>query len=248
MDQKRIPTEDFPSSRSSCPTSFRRKRFIRISSSVCAIGTLALLCLTVWMTRGRKKPEPEKAVSAVSAADCYLCGEGGAGELPWGQDNIALISLNTFEGLVLDVNHYDRDGKLIEKNTGVLTMRSTGEKETGFSAFFTVLSDTGMASGSCALREDKTLDVRQAAELFCQDCLDQMLSEKGTGVGLVDLVARKAVPLERSCSGARVGNYAIHTDWDQQGTEVELWICYAPLRYQEKTKRSVPPWQKRPDF
>lgn len=56
--------------------------------------------------------------SDISAEDCYLCGGGIENLIPsyWGQNNIALISLNTFEIKPLEINRYDRlDGRLIEE-------------------------------------------------------------------------------------------------------------------------------------
>lgn len=56
--------------------------------------------------------------SDTSSEDCYLCGGGIESLIPsyWGQNNIALISLNTFEIKPLEINRYDRlDGRLIEE-------------------------------------------------------------------------------------------------------------------------------------
>ena len=57
-----------------------------------------------------------------STEDCYLCGGGIENLIPsyWGQNNIALISLNTFEIKPLEINRYDRvDGR---KQSGRLSM------------------------------------------------------------------------------------------------------------------------------
>ncbi len=51
--------------------------------------------------------------SDTSAEDCCLCGGGIENMLPsyWGQNNVALISLNTFEIKPIEINRYDkRDG------------------------------------------------------------------------------------------------------------------------------------------
>ena len=48
--------------------------------------------------------------SDTATEDCYLCGNGAAkdGEnlLYWGQDNIALLSLNTFDLKPIEINRY----------------------------------------------------------------------------------------------------------------------------------------------
>lgn len=54
-------------------------------------------------------PDGETRYSSnTSAEDCYLCGGGIESLVPsyWGQDNIALISLNTFEVKPLEINRY----------------------------------------------------------------------------------------------------------------------------------------------
>ena len=63
--------------------------------------------------------------SDTSTEDCYLCGSGIENLIPsyyWGQNNIALISLNTFEIKPLEINRYDRtDGQLIEEYAGTVS-------------------------------------------------------------------------------------------------------------------------------
>ena len=46
--------------------------------------------------------------SDISAEDCYLCGGGIKNLIPsyWGQNNIALISLNTFEIKSFEINRF----------------------------------------------------------------------------------------------------------------------------------------------
>ena len=56
--------------------------------------------------------------SDTPSADCYLCGEGIENLIPsyWGQNNIALISLNTFDIKPIEINRYDGiTGQLIEE-------------------------------------------------------------------------------------------------------------------------------------
>ena len=60
--------------------------------------------------------------SDTSVDDCYLCGDSTESPLSpyWGQNNIDLFSLNTFEVKLLEINRYDRtDGQLIEEYAGV---------------------------------------------------------------------------------------------------------------------------------
>ena len=75
--------------------------------------------------------------SDTSTEDCYLCGGGIENLIPsyWGQNNIALISLNTFEIKPLEINRYDRtDGPLIEEYAGTVSFGGSGSKDGGCAA------------------------------------------------------------------------------------------------------------------
>ena len=76
--------------------------------------------------------------SDTSTEDCYLCG-GGIENLIlsyyWGQNNIALISLNTFEIKPLEINRHDKiDGRLIEEYAGTVSFGGGRSKGGGFAA------------------------------------------------------------------------------------------------------------------
>lgn len=78
--------------------------------------TLILLAMLLLMLAGcnaEEKPTPTRDVKAefssnTSAEDCYLCGDGIESLIPsyWGQKNVALISLNTFEIIPIEINRY----------------------------------------------------------------------------------------------------------------------------------------------
>ena len=57
------------------------------------------------------KAEAEAAsVSCVSKEDCFLCGEGAG---YFGQNNVGIVSLNTFAVMPVENNRYDYSGQLI---------------------------------------------------------------------------------------------------------------------------------------
>lgn len=111
--------------------------------------------------------------SDTSAQDCYLCGGGIETIIPdyWGQDNIALISLNTFEIRPIEINRYDKQsGQLIEKASGTITLGAGGSQNGGFSANLLLEYDRGYAAGPLELFDDERLDVKKVASFLCQDC------------------------------------------------------------------------------
>ena len=113
--------------------------------------------------------------SDTSTEDCYLCGGGIENLLPscWGQNNIALISLNTFEIKPLEINRYDRiDGRLIEEYAGAVSFGGGRSKDGGFAASLLQNYDRGYATGSVDFYSDEVLDISKAADFLCEDCLN----------------------------------------------------------------------------
>lgn len=86
--------------------------------------------------------------SDTSSQDCYLCGDGIANLVPfyWGQKNIALISLNTFDIKPIEINRYDRvTGQLIKEYAGTVSFGGGGSSDGGFSASLLLDYDRGHA-------------------------------------------------------------------------------------------------------
>ena len=87
--------------------------------------------------------------SDTSAGDCLLCGEGTEASY-WGQENVALISLNTVEIKPIEINRYDRlNRQLIEEYAGVVSFGGGGSQNGGFSAAILLEYDRGYATGLC---------------------------------------------------------------------------------------------------
>lgn len=179
--------------------------------------------------------------SNVSAEDCFLCGNGAEEPFYWGQNNVGIINLNTFEVMPIVINHYDNRGVLIEKNTGCLTSHGLYSDDNGLYAHVYEVADRGHASGSIIFNGDDTLDVEKTATFLCQDCLDSVLSEihdKGFGAGVINFATREIRPLEACFSGFGLGDYYIDLDWKKPNETkaswaVDIFVCYCPLRYDE---------------
>ena len=58
-----------------------------------------------------------------SSTDCPLCGDNGKDAFPslWGQDNIALVSLSSFDVQLIEINQFDAEGKMREEYAGVVS-------------------------------------------------------------------------------------------------------------------------------
>lgn len=156
------------------------------------------------------EPETEPVISNMSAEDCFLCGSGAEEPCYWGQNNVGIISLNTFEVMPLEINRYDAHGTLIEEEAGYVQTGGFQNPENGFSAYMMVNPDSGYATGQISFREDEKLDVEKTATFLCQDCLDAVLSEiheKGFGVGVINFATREIHASEKNFTGFGLGDF-----------------------------------------
>lgn len=225
MIKRAMSGTDFPWPRSCCPTRSHGSCMTpaRIWPLAAALSLVLSLLLTGCMAR-RSSPEPR---STVTRENCLLC--GGGTDCPWGQDNVGILSLNTFSITPIEINRYDQDGTLVKENTGTLSLLSANEKELDFSLHGALDPDRGMAHMACAFGENAAPDLERATQALCQDCLGLALS--GSGVGVIDLSTREFRPLAENCSSFGLGNYYIHCDWDSAKPGAELWVFYVPMRY-----------------
>lgn len=167
--------------------------------------------------------------SSVSWEDCWLCGGGGDEQLCWGQNNIGIISLNTFEVMPIEINRYDLDGTLIEENAGYMAMQTFKNQENGFYAYAAVNPDRGYARISIEFNEDKEVSIEKAASFLCEDCL-KTVSESGFGIGVISLDTRKICVLNEHIAGFGLGGYYVSVDCGEQD-KADILAFYCPLRY-----------------
>ena len=180
--------------------------------------------------------------SDVSAEECYLCGDGIENIVPsyWGQDNVALISLNTFEIKPLEINRYDRlDGHLITEATGAISFGGGGSQSGGFSANLMLEYDRGYATGTLDFLDDKVLNIDKVSSFLCTDCMNEVLPqriEKCFGVGIINLGTKEIRLFEENMIGFGVGDFYIEWYPQAQSTDlsqVHLIIFYCPVRYED---------------
>lgn len=181
--------------------------------------------------------------SDTSSQDCYLCGDGITNLVPfyWGQNNIALISLNTFDIKPIEINRYDRvTGQLIEEYAGTVSFGGGGSSDGGFSASLLLDYDRGYATGSVDFYDDEVLNVSKAADFLCEDCLNEILTspvERCFGVGAVNLATKEARVFEKCLGGFTLGDFYIDCNLQKQGgdnPQMDLLIFYCPVRYKKE--------------
>lgn len=182
--------------------------------------------------------------SEVLAEDCCLCGNGIIEDMIpfyWGQNNIALISLNTFEIKPIEINRYDIDGKMIEEAIGAVSFGGGASKDGGFSATVLLDYDRGYATGSMEFHDDKTLDIDKAVTFLCAECLNEILPqdiEQCFGVGVISLATKEIHIFEQCVTGFGLGDFYIDCDLKEPSRgscQMSLFIVYCPIRYEERS-------------
>ena len=87
-------------------------------------GALAMLVvIIIAATIYAKKDQPPKDyehidyVSTITGAECHICSDNGDYTVSahWGEDNVGIVNLNTFEMMRLEINRYSERGELIEE-------------------------------------------------------------------------------------------------------------------------------------
>ena len=182
--------------------------------------------------------------SDTSTEDCYLCGGGIENLTPsyyWGQNNIALISLNTFEIKPLEINRYDRtDGQLIEEYAGTVSFGGSGSKDGGFAASLLQNYDRGYATGHVDFYDDEVLEISKAAGFLCESCLNKILPsqlDRYFGVGAINLATKEVRVFEEHLRGFGLGDLYIDCDLkvrDDGKRRMNLMIFYCLIRYKKE--------------
>jgi len=193
---------------------------------------LVLVCIANFSDREEAaKYEHIDYVSAIEQADCYLCGDG-ADPLTaayWGQDNVGILNLNTFEILRLEINRYDDHGELITTQAGV--MQSSGIEN----VHAYVHPDRGYANVQISGAEYET-DRDSVQNHLCQSCLNTLNDEWYGGeppveFAVVNFAERTIEAMLSSKIGFGSGNYYVDCQYKDEG-KIDLLIFYCPPRYE----------------
>ena len=184
-----------------------------------------------------------KYISETSVEDCYLCNGDieNISPLYWGQNNIAFISLNTFEIVPIKINRYDEiSGKPIEEYLGAFSFGGGNATGNGFSTKYFLDCDRGYAHGELVFNNDEDLDINKISSLLCTNCLNEVIEhepESYFGVGIIDLKTKNLSALEKRYMGLSMGDYCIYFDTQTKRRDESLLInflaFYAPIRYEK---------------
>lgn len=208
--------------------------------------TLLVLGLTIILAScdstdsGTKYLEDRLYESLTTKDDCYLCGINPDSSLSayWGESNIGLLNLNTFECSRFEINRYDSNQSLIDKKGryghSIINTGSTN----GSSIYYSMNRDRGFMSGSITLRDKSVLEMSEISDFLCSECLSGVINqylydESHWDIAVVDFAAKTIRPLERNSVGFQCSDYYISCEYDERYEKIDFQAFYCPVRYTE---------------
>ena len=184
----------------------------------------------------QKEYEHIDFVSTITQEDCFVCGTGS--DFPassyWGEDNVAIVNLNTFEVLRLEINRYGDHGELIEEEAGYMQTSSLIDNENESYAHAYTFPDNGYANINLT-GVQYAIDRDAIQGHLCQSCLDS-INELWFGedppaeYGILNFEDRTIRPLITCITGFGMGNFHVDCDFEDGG-KIDLLIFYCPPRY-----------------
>ena len=121
----------------------------------------------------KKEYEHIPYVSDLSQEECFVCGENPNHPISsyWGEDNVGILNLNTFEVLYIEINRYDDNGQLIEETAGYMQMHSMSNGE----SYVHSSDNPDRGLSNIQIQGDrKPVDAKAIQSFLCQTCLDKI--------------------------------------------------------------------------
>ena len=176
-------------------------------------------------------------VSAITQDKCFVCGNSTKDpvSLHWGEDNVGIVNLNTFEMMRLEINRYGDHGELIEEPAGYMSSSGLIDKEADTYAHAYCFPDNAYASVQIT-GVQYAIDRDSVQNRLCQNCLnsindlwftDQPLAE----YAVICFEDRTIQPLLNAHPWFAAGNFGIDCEFKENGA-IDLLIHYCPNRYE----------------
>ena len=184
----------------------------------------------------KEKYEHIDYVSTITQDDCFVCGNSikDPVNLHWGEDNVGIVNLNTFEVLRLEINRYGDHGELIEEPAGYMSSSGLIDKEADTYAHAYCFPDNAYASVQIT-GVQYVIDRDSIQGHLCQSCLDS-INEMWFGedppaeYAILSFEDRTIRPLVTCTTGFGMGNFHVDCDFEDGG-KIDLLIFYCPNRY-----------------
>lgn len=182
----------------------------------------------------KKEYEHIPYVSDLSQEECFVCGENPNHPTSsyWGEDNVGILNLNTFEVLYIEINRYDDNGQLIEETAGYMQMHSMSNGE----SYVHSSDNPDRGLSHIQIQGDrKPVDAKAIQSFLCQTCLDK-INDMYFGdnppeeYAVVNFSDKSIRPLIKNTTWFTFGNFDVDCDFEEDG-DIDLLIHYCPPRY-----------------
>ena len=207
-------------------------------------GALAMLILIIVAanvsTAEEQVPEDYEHIdyiSTITQEECYVCGDTKdfSGFLYWGEDNVGIVNLNSFELLRLEINRYDDQGNLIEELAGYMSSGGMSNEETESYVHAYCHPDNAYADVQIS-GVQYAIDRESVQTHLCQTCLDSINNLWFTDMppaeyAIVSFENRTIQPLLNAHPWFSAGNYGIDCEFEEDG-KIDLLIHYIASRYE----------------
>lgn len=205
-----------------------------IAGAICVF--LVIFAIAIHITRKKAKPTEYTHIDYVSALqrECFLCGEGSdpISSLHWGEDNVGIINLNTFELMRLEINRYDDHGQLLEEAAGYMQSCHLSGENSHAHAY--THPDNGYAHVQIS-GVQYNIDRASIQRNLCQSCLDTIndlgfSGEAPAEYAVVSFADHTIRPLVSCYTWFFAGNYGVACEFKENGA-IDLLIHHCPNRY-----------------
>lgn len=196
---------------------------------------LVILALANHAAKKEAEPTEYTHVDYLSAlqGECFLCGDGSDPITShyWGEDNVGIINLNTFELLRLEINRYNDHGQLLEEIAGYMQSSHLSGAESYVHAY--TFPDNGYAHVQITGLQ-YTIDRATIQERLCQECLDTVNKQIITGkapaeYAIIYFADRTIHPLMSCYPQFLKRNYAVNCEFKDNGS-INLVVYYSPSK------------------
>ena len=212
-----------------------------ILSAIAGAAAMLVVLIIAANVRAAKEQNTEEYehidfVSTITQEDCFVCGNSTKDpmSLHWGEDNVAIVNLNSFEVLRLEINRYGDHGELIEEAAGYMQTSSLIDDENESYAHAYTFPDNGYANVNLT-GVRYAIDRDSIQGHLCQSCLDS-INELWFGedppaeYGILNFEDHTIRPLVTCTTGFGMGNFHVDCDFEDGG-KIDLLIFYCPPRY-----------------
>ena len=207
--------------------------------SIFAVMLLAVMLTGCATNKSETKEETYEHVqftSKVTTEGCAICGEHPDVHWYWymGQDNVAIVDVNTSDFSYIEINRYNPDGSQITETAGYMKM--SGGEIGAHHISGMVDPDRGMARLNGTLSSDP-IDASAIESFLCQECLDEFAShyfehDNVYSLAVFNFAAKTLRPLVESSPWYAADNYSVDCHYEDDG-KIDITVYYCPPRFAE---------------